>query len=192
MNAIEIDLEEGDERNLKLSKNVGVRFILADRVLNRRGVLGILKGIWLEKIAPCVKEVNRNKYVISFATKEFFKKAIKEGPWSVMGFYVNLKKWQLGEVIEEIDFREVEFWVQVHNLPLKMMSIGNGERIGRKIGRLIKERGRIWVALRYKKLSDFCYNCGRLGHTQKTCCEEEKKGSESGYGDHLRAEERRY
>lgn len=28
---------------------------------------------------------------------------------------------------------------------------------------------RIWIHTRYEKLKDLCYNCGRLGHDQKTC-----------------------
>ncbi|OMO69205.1 Zinc knuckle CX2CX4HX4C [Corchorus olitorius] len=29
--------------------------------------------------------------------------------------------------------------------------------------------GRIWAEIRYEKLGDFCYTCGKLGHGEKSC-----------------------
>ncbi|OMP01185.1 Zinc finger, CCHC-type [Corchorus olitorius] len=36
------------------------------------------------------------------------------------------------------------------------------------------DRGRVWVDLKYERLGDFCYNCGKLGHTDKSCDKEIK------------------
>ncbi|KAH7840909.1 hypothetical protein Vadar_023167 [Vaccinium darrowii] len=45
----------------------------------------------------------------------------------------------------------------------------------------------LWIKLKYKRLSDFCYQCGRLGHDKSSCkfppaCVED----DSGYGPDLK------
>ncbi|XWS37864.1 hypothetical protein CRYUN_Cryun19dG0082000 [Craigia yunnanensis] len=49
-----------------------------------------------------------------------------------------MKEWIKGNVAEEIDFMKIEFWVQIHNLPVKMMTLRNVKVIGERAGRLVK------------------------------------------------------
>ncbi|KAL7168773.1 hypothetical protein ACSBR2_033920 [Camellia fascicularis] len=45
----------------------------------------------------------------------------------------------------------------------------------------------IWISFKYEKLSDFCYDCGRLGHDNKVCkFVTREQGQVSGYGPELR------
>ena len=32
-----------------------------------------------------------------------------------------------------------------------------------------REKGNVWVCLKYERLQGYCYNCGRIGHDQKIC-----------------------
>ncbi|KAL7185177.1 hypothetical protein ACSBR2_027162 [Camellia fascicularis] len=44
-----------------------------------------------------------------------------------------------------------------------------------------------WVSYKYEKLSDFCYDCGRLGHDNSSCkFVSHEEGKNSGYGPELR------
>ncbi|XVF69653.1 hypothetical protein PTKIN_Ptkin11bG0099000 [Pterospermum kingtungense] len=40
--------------------------------------------------------------------------ALVESPWTVMRCCLNLKKWEIGQAIQDICFQKVSFWVQVH------------------------------------------------------------------------------
>lgn len=44
-----------------------------------------------------------------------------------------------------------------------------------------------WVEFKYERLSAFCFNCGRLDHTLKTCKRERCVSKGDGYGTGLRA-----
>ncbi|KAL7205419.1 hypothetical protein ACSBR2_018378 [Camellia fascicularis] len=47
--------------------------------------------------------------------------------------------------------------------------------------------GDIWVFYKYEKLSNFCYDCSRLGHDSNACKFVSKEvGRHSGYGPNLR------
>ena len=187
---------------------MGIGKIVSKKVLNHTGVMVILRGMWLIEMAPCISEVGVNVYGISFRSESFLRRAVEEGPWSIMGCCFIVKKWLRGDLVKKVDFSEVKFWVQVHNLPMELMTQSNAEVIGRKLGRLIKiddqrivegvgriflrirlglkveqplvegfwllrkVKERSWVQIKYEKLSEFCFGCGRLRHLLKNCGEE--------------------
>lgn len=53
-----------------------------------------------------------------------------------------------------------------------------------KVGTRAKES---WVSVTYERLPDFCYKCGKLGHTYMDCDEEIPKEEEGLYGDWMRS-----
>lgn len=45
----------------------------------------------------------------------------------------------------------------------------------------------IWISFKYEKLSDFCYDCGRIGHDNRVCkFVSREEGVNSGYGPEFR------
>ncbi|OMO86775.1 hypothetical protein CCACVL1_09457 [Corchorus capsularis] len=93
--------EEGNETN----DWIVVGRLIVDRNLNRAGVMAILRNIWPEKEAPAIGEVGQNTYSIYFVSEELILKALEGNPWSIMGHYLNLKKWEANTTVAELDFR---------------------------------------------------------------------------------------
>ncbi|XWS08031.1 hypothetical protein CRYUN_Cryun41cG0042100 [Craigia yunnanensis] len=63
---------------------------------------------------------------------------LEEGPWSIMGNCLMLMRWLEGVLAEEIRFKEMIFWIQLHNLLIDLLTIRDTKVIGRRIGNLVK------------------------------------------------------
>ncbi|OMO59995.1 hypothetical protein CCACVL1_24480 [Corchorus capsularis] len=79
-------------------------------MLSRKGVMGVLRSMWSEVIVPEIRELVVNTYSLRFASDVQKKKALEEGPWSIMGTCLVLKEWKQGIGLDENDFSEVEVW----------------------------------------------------------------------------------
>ncbi|KAF7152826.1 hypothetical protein RHSIM_Rhsim01G0110700 [Rhododendron simsii] len=50
-----------------------------------------------------------------------------------------------------------------------------------------ESNGDMWISYKYEKLSDYCYDCGRIGHDNRSCkFVNREEGMNSGYGPELR------
>ncbi|OMO55184.1 reverse transcriptase [Corchorus capsularis] len=179
--------------------------IASEKPLNKGVVKAILGNLWPEKDVPIIGDVGSNLVNLIFTFEEVMNRALTKNPWSMMGYYLNLKYWPPDKAIREVDLDSIAFWVQIHSLPREMMMKSNAMKIGSSLGKVIEieePRGRFginrsflrvrvesraenplvpvcwvnrpggdraWAEFNYEKLSDFCFNCGRLGHTCKFC-----------------------
>ena len=85
-----------------------------------------------------VRELGGNVYAVSFENRKSMEMVLEEGPRSIMGCYINLKQWAVDQVIQDICFSKVNFWIQIHHLPLVLMIEKNDRKIRSVLGELIK------------------------------------------------------
>jgi hypothetical protein len=78
-----------------------------------------------------------NLMVFSFEVLEDLERVLDNSPWNIKGSPLFLKRWSKSEAIEDLDFTKAAFWVQVHNLPLDLMTIENAANIGASLGELL-------------------------------------------------------
>ncbi|GJU71911.1 reverse transcriptase, partial [Tanacetum coccineum] len=74
----------------------------------------------------------------AFENKEDIPKILRDSPWSVMGYYVALVPWDSNKTLNELDFNRGEFWIQVHDLPLGMLSSKYATELAKSLGKLIE------------------------------------------------------
>ncbi|KAJ1416270.1 Zinc finger, CCHC-type [Sesbania bispinosa] len=126
-----VELESDQLQSLQLGKRSLVGKVCSSKILNK----GVVKSIILLKAWRSPNEVKVtnmgiNKFLFTFLTKDEAKDVIDKGPWYVMGIIINLQYW-----VPQISAHEdrVPFWVQLHGLPLEMMSTTNAAKIVGKV-----------------------------------------------------------
>ncbi|OMO50335.1 hypothetical protein COLO4_38125 [Corchorus olitorius] len=109
---IEIVLEEAKEEVVVVMRYALIGKIVADRALNRRGVLNVLRSIWGSKDLEDVRELGKNLYGLSFRTKKGMDFALSNGSWSIIDHHLILKMWDATKAVKEFEFNEIQFWIQ--------------------------------------------------------------------------------
>jgi hypothetical protein len=79
-----------------------------------------------------------NKMVFTFEDMKDLSRVLDYSPWNINGSPLFLKYWDNASSYSDIDFSTGAFWVQVHGLPLDMMSEKNARSIGSCLGDLLK------------------------------------------------------
>ena len=76
--------------------------------------------------------------VFTFESLEDLHRVLDYSPWNIKGSLFFLKRWSAEEAIEDLDFTKAVYWVQVHNLPLELITVANAENIGASLGVLLE------------------------------------------------------
>uniref|UniRef100_A0A2N9IMG3 CCHC-type domain-containing protein n=1 Tax=Fagus sylvatica TaxID=28930 RepID=A0A2N9IMG3_FAGSY len=173
--------------------------VISSRVFSKIVVKEIISKAWNTIKEVGVAVVDKNIFLFTF-NHEVDVRRIWDCPWSFKGEHLILKKYASDWSFNEVDFSETDFWVQIHGLPLNRQNIQNLKKLRSLLGTVIEEdlignrdgAGKRYV--RFKKLGNFCYGCGRIGHDIKDCLDEEvkilwkDKLTDGIFGNWLRAE----
>ncbi|RYR17838.1 hypothetical protein Ahy_B03g062510 [Arachis hypogaea] len=81
-----------------------------------------------------VIDIGSKKMLFSFKDRKKGLQIMQNGPWNVRGNMVNLRLWREGESVFEVDHDFIEFWIQIHGIPLDLMDKETGARIGEMLG----------------------------------------------------------
>lgn len=78
-------------------------------------------------------------FTVKFSDEISQKKVIQEGPWFLDGSsYPSIRVWELNFVPKESQFETTAIWVRLPQLPTEFYDASLLQRVGRKIGRLLK------------------------------------------------------
>lgn len=84
------------------------------------------------------KDKEDNKMVFTFEYMKDLSRVLDNSPWNINGTPLFLKYWDNASTYSNIDFSTSAFWVQVHGLPLDMISEKNAHSIGSCLGDLLE------------------------------------------------------
>ncbi|KAJ4822960.1 hypothetical protein Tsubulata_000319 [Turnera subulata] len=71
-----------------------------------------------------------NVFLIGFELEEDKKKVLKGSPWLVSNMHFCLKGWFPDMILSQVSFRQVMFWVQLHDIPTGLLRHDKIARIG--------------------------------------------------------------
>ena len=117
--------------------------------------------------------------------------------------------------LSKVVIESMALWIWIYDIPLKMMTEGFARVLGVKIGRVlqvgnavqdykrvkvdfplakplmhyvehkVKCQGLMQFLVKYENVPHFCFGCGRIGHSQRECPDEEMTEGGVRYGKEL-------
>ncbi|RYR35234.1 uncharacterized protein At4g02000-like [Arachis hypogaea] len=110
--------------------------LISDKEMSFKTCKNALLGMWENPQGVAVTDIGRKKILLSFKDRKKGLQIIQNGPWNVN--MINLKLWREGESVFEVDHDFMEFWIQVHGIPLEFMEKETASLIGEMLGVLVE------------------------------------------------------
>lgn len=79
-----------------------------------------------------------NIYAFGFKNEDDLCRIFSNGPWSIMGYLLILRKWDTKKAFNEMDFDFSPFWIQIQGLPLGFLNSKSGIEIAKTLGKIIE------------------------------------------------------
>ncbi|XP_047254092.1 uncharacterized protein LOC124888027 [Capsicum annuum] len=160
-----------------------------------------LEALWKLPKLLCLIDLWYEFFTAKFKHRESHDIVLQKRPWFVEGSFISIRRWEPNFVpsISKINF--IVIWIRLPQLPTEFFDLGILERIGRKIGKLLKvnactsslicgQYARICVQMElgksvktsitvgnhkqilvYEGEKNLCRLYGCLGHTTHSCPE---------------------
>lgn len=112
--------------------------LLSSKPLNKNTFHVTIKAVWSFVLGLKIEDMELNTFLFTFPSQQDKKRVLVNRPWNFKGFHMVLKEWLPGLSIHEVQLNTSVFWVQVHGLPLEMLTNQNAEHIGKVLGNLIE------------------------------------------------------
>ncbi|KAI8009382.1 hypothetical protein LOK49_LG06G02911 [Camellia lanceoleosa] len=170
--------------------------VLVPKILNRNAVSSIINSAWKLRGTLAISPWSDNIFLFHFTEAEDRKRILFYSPWSIMGSLLVLRTLSAGQTAAKVDFNWCSFWVEAQSEGLLLhrsflcfrVAINLQEPLPKGVWlKRPQDSSAIWVFFKYERFSDFCYDCGRIGHDNKSCkFVSKEQGLASSYGPELR------
>ncbi|XP_019251203.1 PREDICTED: uncharacterized protein LOC109230131 [Nicotiana attenuata] len=147
-----------------------------------------LHAIWKPIEYLSLIDLGCDYYLIKFTKEENYNKALHEGPWFIGNQFLTVRKWEPRFVASKAALTYSAIWARLPELPTEFYDYEILQKIGQKLGQLIRIDARLCVMVPIEKplktfivigkhIQQICYegfnllctNCGRLGHNVNNC-----------------------
>ena len=112
---------------------------LTKRALNAEAIARTFNPLWRVRRGFKIQHIGDHKILFSFEDKEDVDKIMDSEPWSFSKHLVVMKRYDNDRPLDDVKYDWTTFWVQVHGLPLRYMTIEAAEKICRGVGEVIKQ-----------------------------------------------------
>ena len=124
-----------DNKNIKPGSMLAARFF-TKRALSVEVVARTFRPLWKTKQEFRIKDLGNHLILFTFEDELDAEKILLGAPWSFDKYLVALCRYETDQSLKELRFDKAEFWVQVHDLPARRMTIEAAEGICKPLGRL--------------------------------------------------------
>ena len=111
---------------------------LTKRALNPEAVAATFTPIWRSKRGFKIKNLGNHIMLFSFDNEIEVDTILANAPWSFDKHLMILQKYDGVSKIEDLDFNNTSFWIQLHGLPVKFMNTMVAETLCKLAGQILK------------------------------------------------------
>ena len=112
---------------------------LTKRALNAEAIARTLNPLWQARRGFKIQHIGDHKILFSFKDKEDVDRIMDNEPQSFDKHLVVLQRYENDRPLDDIKYDRTTFWVQVHGLPLRYMTIEAAEKLCGGVGEVIKQ-----------------------------------------------------
>lgn len=112
--------------------------VFSAKAINRETLRTQLPRILQAKGAIDIEVVGDNRFVAIFSSASDRTRAMEDGPWHFFQSLLLFKEVRDLQNSVDVDFDELQIWVQLHNLPIAYMHPQIVSEIGSSVGRVIE------------------------------------------------------
>ncbi|GAU35453.1 hypothetical protein TSUD_364090 [Trifolium subterraneum] len=135
--ALNFNLEENDDERHDVNLCLVGRFI-HDRPIKFNSMKTRMADVWRPVKSMIVKEVTQGLYLFKFFHPLDVKEVMKGGPWLFDNYTLVIDRMKVGVALHDIPLYQVNFWVQIHNVPVGMMLEKVGKGLANYIGEFVE------------------------------------------------------
>ncbi|RYR63324.1 hypothetical protein Ahy_A04g021132 [Arachis hypogaea] len=129
-----ISFNKGGEFGYKVDCINLVEKIITKKEISFKMCKNTLLGMWENPQGVAVTDIGRKKLLFSFTDIKKGLQIIQNDPWNIRGILINLQLWSERESVFDVIHNYMEFWIQVHGLPLDYMN----KKIATKVGNIME------------------------------------------------------
>ena len=124
-----------ENKNIKPGSMLAAKFF-TKRALSIEVVAWTLRPLWKTKQEFRIKDLENHLILFTFKDELDAEKILLGTPWSFDKYLVALCRYETDQSLKELRFDKAEFWVQVHDLPARRMTIEAAKGICHPLGRI--------------------------------------------------------
>jgi hypothetical protein len=131
------DLEGDADNNHDVNLCLVGRFV-HDRPIKFNNMKVRMADVWRPVKSMVVKEASPGLYLFKFFHHMDVEEVLKGGPWTFDNFTLIIERLKVGIALHDIQLFHVNFWVQIHNVPIGMMLEKVGKGLANYIGEFLE------------------------------------------------------
>lgn len=209
----EFVLDEGDVEEESRVQWLAVARFYSARIVKARAMFAELSNAWGE---VCFREIGDNRFLLEFASENSLNIALSGGPWKFRGDALIVVRYDGLSRLSDVVIDSIPLWIRIYDIPVKLMRPDFVTALGKKVGKVleigaairdfmrvrvsldladalkasvkikVQGKGPMVFAVKYEDVPYFCFWCGRIGHSDRECPEEDLNAEEMRYGVELR------
>ncbi|XP_039827478.1 uncharacterized protein LOC120689230 [Panicum virgatum] len=175
-----------------------------------------LSSVWGRRDPIPMRELGDNRFLVEFDSENLWRRVLDGEPWKHKKDAVIFVPYDGVQRMSEVVIESIPLWVRIYDIPVSTITDGFTRALGSKLGTVIavgkavqnykrvkvefplakslqhmveqrvKGKGLMVFLVKYENTPHFCFGCGRIGHAQEECPDEESIAGGVRFGKALR------